>query len=85
MLDYTTSDHPDHALLLKAEKAIHELALKINKTKEGKQEEDLQETLKKLELMLITDVRAIHGGSMESNVLPKPKLEACNTKGCQDH
>ena len=57
LLENTPRDHPDHALLLEAEQSIHKVALAINSTKESRQEEDYQETLKKLELLLITDVR----------------------------
>ncbi len=56
MLENTPKDHPDHLLLMKAEEAIHQLALKINSVKESQNQDDLQETLKKLELLLITDV-----------------------------
>lgn len=56
LLDNTASGHPDFALLHQAEKTIHELALRINSVKESKHEEDLLETLKKLELLLLTDV-----------------------------
>ena len=55
-MENTPRDHPDHAHLVQAEGAIHNLALKINSVKESKQSEDVQETLKKLELLLITDV-----------------------------
>ena len=56
LLENTPPDHPDFALLEQAGKTIHELALKINSAKESKHEEEFQETLKKLELLLITDV-----------------------------
>lgn len=56
LLDNTPGDHPDHALLTKAQSAIHRLALQINSVQENKQGEDMQDTLKKLELLLITDV-----------------------------
>ena len=56
LLVNTPKDHPDYEQLQKAEKAIHDLALRINSVRESKHEEDLQETLKKLELLLITDV-----------------------------
>ena len=55
-MENTPRDHPDHSHLVQAEGAIHNLALKINSVKESKQSEDVQETLKKLELLLITDV-----------------------------
>lgn len=60
LLDNTVSSHPDHTLLTQAEKTIHELALRINSVRESKHEEDLQETLKKLELLLITEVSRAH-------------------------
>ena len=56
LVENTPGDHPDHEYLVKAEGATHNLALKINSVKESKQSEDLQDTLKKLELLLITDV-----------------------------
>ena len=56
LLENTPKDHPDQIMLLKAEDALHHLALRINSVKESKHEEDMQETLKKLELLLITDV-----------------------------
>ena len=56
LVENTPTGHPDHEYLVKAEGAIHNLALKINSVKESKQSEDLQDTLKKLELLLITDV-----------------------------
>ena len=56
LLDNTAAAHPDYDQLHQAEKTIHQLALRINSVKESKHEEDLQETLRKLELLLITDV-----------------------------
>ena len=56
LLDNTPSAHRDYEQLQQAERTIHKLAVKINSVKESKHEEDLQETLKKLELLLITDV-----------------------------
>jgi len=56
LLDNTPAGHPDYEQLHQAEKTIHQLALRINSVKESKHEEDLQETLRKLELLLITDV-----------------------------
>ena len=56
LLDNTPAAHRDYEQLQRAEKTIHKLALRINSVKESKHEEDLQETLKKLELLLITDV-----------------------------
>lgn len=57
LLDNTPVGHHDYEQLQLAEKTIHKLALKINSVKESKHGEDLQETLKKLELLLITDVK----------------------------
>lgn len=54
-------DHPDYVCLKEAEGAVHGIALKINSVKESKQEEGLQDTLKKLEVLLITDVRKKQG------------------------
>jgi len=59
LLDHTATSHPDYEQLRQAEKTIHQLALRINSVKESKHEEDLQQTLRKLELLLITDVRNI--------------------------
>ena len=59
LLVNTPCDHPDYEQLTKAEAAVHSLALRINSVKESKHEEDLQETLKKLELLLITDVSSL--------------------------
>jgi len=56
LLDNTAAAHPDYQQLRQAEKTIHQLAMRINSVKESKYEEDLQETLRKLELLLITDV-----------------------------
>jgi hypothetical protein len=56
LIEHTPKDHQDHQLLLEAESAIHELALKINTVKENKQEEIMQESLKQLEILLMTDV-----------------------------
>ncbi|KAL8587625.1 hypothetical protein ACOMHN_045314 [Nucella lapillus] len=58
LLDNTPVDHPDHPLLQQACRAMHELALKIGTVTHSKQEEDMQQTLKKLELLLITDLVA---------------------------
>ena len=56
LLDNTPVDHPDYVLLQQACRAMHELAMKIGTVTESQHEEDMQETLKKLELLLITDV-----------------------------
>ena len=56
LIENTPRDHPDHNLLLGAEVAIHEVALRINSVKESKHEESLQETLRTLEFLLVTDV-----------------------------
>ncbi|ESP04423.1 hypothetical protein LOTGIDRAFT_170816 [Lottia gigantea] len=55
LISSTPIDHPDYPLLEKAEKKIHELAVKIGSVNDS-QQEDMQETLKKLELLLITDL-----------------------------
>ena len=58
LLDHTPTDHPDYAKLQEAEGAVHALALKINSAKEQKQEHGArQNTLKTLELLLITEVK----------------------------
>lgn len=56
MLEHTPRDHRDYELLKQAEAAVHELALCINTAKENRQSEHVQDTLKKLELILMTDV-----------------------------
>jgi hypothetical protein len=57
LLEHTAPDHPDNLLLSKAQSVIHRLALQINSVQESKQGEDMQDTLKKLELILMTDVK----------------------------
>uniref|UniRef100_A0A2C9K8D3 DH domain-containing protein n=1 Tax=Biomphalaria glabrata TaxID=6526 RepID=A0A2C9K8D3_BIOGL len=56
LLDNTPRDHPDHPLLQQACRVMHDLAVKIGTVNDSQQEEDMQETLKKLELLLITDL-----------------------------
>jgi len=56
LLDNTAASHPDYEQLQQAKKTVHQLALRINSVKESKHEEEFQETLRKLELLLITDV-----------------------------
>ncbi|KAK7475293.1 hypothetical protein BaRGS_00033440 [Batillaria attramentaria] len=58
LLDNTPVDHPDYLLLQQACRAMHELAVKIGTVTDSQHEEDMQETLKKLELLLITDLVA---------------------------
>ncbi|WAQ98698.1 ARHGH-like protein [Mya arenaria] len=55
LLVNTPPDHPDYALLQDAEKVMHEFARKIGSLSETNTEDGQQETLKKLELLLITD------------------------------
>ncbi|XP_052795496.1 rho guanine nucleotide exchange factor 17-like isoform X2 [Mya arenaria] len=56
LLVNTPPDHPDYALLQDAEKVMHEFARKIGSLSETNTEDGQQETLKKLELLLITDL-----------------------------
>ncbi|XP_041358523.1 rho guanine nucleotide exchange factor 17-like isoform X2 [Gigantopelta aegis] len=56
LLDNTPRDHPDFDLLQHADKVMHDLAIKIGTLSENQSEEDMQQTLKKLELLLITDL-----------------------------
>ena len=56
LLDNTPGNHPDYVLLKQAERVMHEFARKINTANETQIEDSQQETLKKLELLLITDV-----------------------------
>ena len=57
LLESTDPEHGDYAHLQKAEVAVHELAMRINTMKESQRDECLQDTLKKLELLLLTDVK----------------------------
>ncbi|XP_059178943.1 rho guanine nucleotide exchange factor 17-like isoform X2 [Physella acuta] len=56
LLDNTPRDHPDSPLLQQACRVMHDLAVKIGTVNDSQHEEDMQETLKKLELLLITDL-----------------------------
>ena len=56
LLDNTPGNHPDYVLLKQAEKVMHEFARKIGTANETQIEDSQQETLKKLELLLINDV-----------------------------
>lgn len=56
LLVNTRGDHPDYTLLRQAEKVMHEFARKIGSLNETQSEDGQQETLKKLELLLITDL-----------------------------
>ena len=56
LLEHTPVSHPDYPLLTEAENSIHELALKINTVKKSREGDDMQDTLRKLELLLMTDV-----------------------------
>ncbi|KAL4230318.1 Rho guanine nucleotide exchange factor (GEF) 17 [Mactra antiquata] len=56
LLVNTSGDHPDYTLLQEAEKVMHEFARKIGSLNETQTEDGQQETLKKLELLLITDL-----------------------------
>ena len=55
-MENTAADHPDLVLLQQAEAVIHKLVVCLNSIKESAFDEDLIETIKKLELLLITDV-----------------------------
>ena len=56
LLVNTPGDHPDYVLLQEAETTLHNFAKKIGHLSEPQVEDGQQETLKKLELLLITDV-----------------------------
>ncbi|CAE1228221.1 ARHGEF17 [Acanthosepion pharaonis] len=56
LAENTAKDHPDYLLLMQAEKVMHDMALKIGSISNS--EEGQHETLKKLELLLITDLAA---------------------------
>ncbi|CAI9732281.1 rho guanine nucleotide exchange factor 17-like [Octopus vulgaris] len=58
LLENTPKDHPDSPLLMQAEKVMHEIALKIGSINDSQQEEGQHETLRKLEMLLITDLAA---------------------------
>lgn len=59
LAENTAKDHPDYLLLMQAEKVMHDMALKIGSISNS--EEGQHETLKKLELLLITDVSKLVG------------------------
>lgn len=56
LLDNTPGNHPDYILLKQAERVMHEFARKIGSANETQIEDSQQETLKKLELLLINDL-----------------------------
>ncbi|XP_067663599.1 rho guanine nucleotide exchange factor 17-like [Haliotis asinina] len=56
LLENTPRDHPDFPLLQQADKVMHDLAMRIGNLNDSQHEEDMQESLKKLELLLITDL-----------------------------
>lgn len=56
MIEHTPPNHPDFPLLKEAEKVMHDFAIKLGTVNESQHEEDQQATLKRLELLLITDV-----------------------------
>ncbi|KAK3099343.1 hypothetical protein FSP39_002973 [Pinctada imbricata] len=56
LIEHTPRDHPDFLLLKEAEKVMHDFAIKLGTVNETQHEEDQQESLKRLELLLITDL-----------------------------
>ncbi|KAJ8297486.1 hypothetical protein KUTeg_024017 [Tegillarca granosa] len=56
LLDNTPTDHPDYKLLKEAERVMHDFAIKLGTVNETQNEEDQQESLRKLELLLLTDL-----------------------------
>lgn len=53
LLKHTARDHPDHALLLEAQREVHELAVKINCVeREAYGVEQQQATLRELESLV---------------------------------
>lgn len=56
LIEHTPPNHPDFPLLKEAEKVMHDFAIKLGTVNESQHEEDQQATLKRLELLLITDV-----------------------------
>lgn len=56
LIEHTPPGHPDFPLLKEAEKVMHDFAIKLGTVNESQHEEDQQATLKRLELLLITDV-----------------------------
>ena len=59
LLVNTQGDHPDYILLKEVETTLHNFAKKIGQLSEHQVEDGQQETLKKLEMLLITDVSDI--------------------------
>ena len=59
LLDNTPGVHPDYTLLQEADKVMHEFARKIGTLKDTNSEDGTQDTLKKLELLLMTDVSVL--------------------------
>ncbi|XP_022323866.1 rho guanine nucleotide exchange factor 17-like isoform X2 [Crassostrea virginica] len=56
LIEHTPPGHPDFPLLKEAEKVMHDFAIKLGTVNESQHEEDQQATLKRLELLLITDL-----------------------------
>lgn len=56
LIEHTPPNHPDFPLLKEAEKVMHDFAIKLGTVNESQHEEDQQATLKRLELLLITDL-----------------------------
>lgn len=53
LLKHTSKEHPDHGLLLEAQKEVHELAVKINCVeREAYGAEQQQATLRELEMLV---------------------------------
>lgn len=56
LIENTSQSHPDHDLLKEADKVLHNFAMKVGTVDESKQEEDCLDSLKRLELLLLTEV-----------------------------
>ncbi|CAC5403337.1 ARHGEF17 [Mytilus coruscus] len=56
LIENTPSSHPDYDLLKEADRVLHNFAIKLGTLDENRQEEDCQDSLKRLELLLLTDL-----------------------------
>ncbi|VDI64687.1 Rho guanine nucleotide exchange factor 17 [Mytilus galloprovincialis] len=56
LIENTPSCHPDYDLLKEADRILHNFAIKLGTLDENRQEEDCQDSLKRLELLLLTDL-----------------------------
>ena len=77
MIENTPLSHPDHILLKDADRVLHNFVIKLEIVDESRQVEDCQDSLKRLELLLLTEVsklRHLHGPGgvrIEEHVYPQ--------------